>query len=290
MAKGRANYDRRTAIDKALAVLEAVADQPQPVGLPDLSVRLALPRQTVHRILLQLEAEGLLQRDIGRDRFAIGPRFSALALRALQTRNQSAPVRAILQGLVDDVAETCNIGVLDGLDFLYLERIECAWSLRVHLQTGSRLPAHATSGGKVMLAYLDDDLRRRLLRSRKLKAYTPSTRIRVGELEEEFARIRAQGYAFNDQEFALGIVGVAVPVLSAGGAAPAALALHGPAARLDGKRAISLVPRLREGAAALARAWGLDRPRSSSVRSSPDIQKAQRPRLARGALSRDELS
>lgn len=278
MTTGRSSYDRRSAIDKALLVLEAVADQPQPVGLPDLSTRLALPRQTVHRILLQLEAEGLLQRDIGRDRFAIGPRFSALALRSLQTRNQSAPVRAILQALVNDVEETCNIGVLDGLDFLYLERIECAWSLRVHLQTGSRLPAHATSGGKVMLAYLADGLRARLLKSSKLKAYTPATRTRVSDLEEEFARIRAQGYAFNDQEYATGIVGVAVPVLSAGNTAPAALALHGPAARLDAKRALALVPRLKEAAAALARAWGLDQGPAVRLERRPPArsQKAQR--------------
>src|SRR5262249_33457244 len=140
MASRRPHYERLSALDKALAVLEAVADQSQPIGLPDLSARLEWPRQTIHRILLQLEAQGLLQRDVSRDRFAIGPRCSALALRALSTRNQLAPVHAVLTELVDDVEETCNVGVLDGLEFLYVERIECRWSLRVHLQTGSRLP------------------------------------------------------------------------------------------------------------------------------------------------------
>src|SRR5262245_44980454 len=118
MAERDMASEKGSALDKALAVLEAVAEQSQPIGLPDLSSRLKLPRQTVHRVLLQLEAAGLLRRDSGRDRFSIGPRFSALALRALYTRNQSAPIRTILQSLVDDIEETCNIGILDGLDFL----------------------------------------------------------------------------------------------------------------------------------------------------------------------------
>ena len=143
--------ERGSALDKALAVLEAITAQAQPIGLPDLSARLDLPRQTVHRVLLQLEAAGLIVRDPSRDRFSVGPRFSMLALAALQTQNQAAPIRAILQALVDDIQETCNIGVLDGMQFVYLERVECHWSLRVHLQAGSRVPAHCTSGGKVML-------------------------------------------------------------------------------------------------------------------------------------------
>ncbi len=250
--------EKGSALDKALAVLEAVAEQSQPIGLPDLSARLSLPRQTVHRVLLQLEAAGLLRREPGRDRFAIGPRFSALALRSLETRNQSAPIRVILQVLVGEIEETCNIGVLDGLDFLYIERIECAWSLRVHLQVGSRLPAYSTSGGKVMLAHLDDRLRANLLKGSKLKALTSHTRTLVADLEQEFDQIREHGYALNDQEFSVGIVGAAVPVIDRGGRVVAALATHGPAPRLDLGRAKELVPRMQEAARALARAWGLE--------------------------------
>ena len=250
-------YEKQSALEKALAVLEAVADQSQSVGLPDLSARLELPRQTVHRILLQLEASGLLQRDLIRDRFSIGQRFSALALRSLHTRNQSAPVRQILKALVDETGETSNIGVLDGLDFLYIERIESAWSLRVHLQVGSRLPAYSTSGGKVMLAHLDESLRARLLRSSELKTLTPKTHTRLTELEVELDQIRERGYAINDEEFSTGIVGVAVPVSDHDGRIIAALALQGPAPRLNLDRAVSFVPRMAEAARSLSRAWGL---------------------------------
>ncbi len=247
--------ERGSALDKALAVLEAITAQAQPIGLPDLSARLDMPRQTVHRVLMQLEAAGLIVRDPSRDRFSVGPRFSMLALAALQTQNQAAPIRAILQALVDDIEETCNIGVLDGLQFVYLERVECRWSLRVHLQAGSRVPAHCTSGGKVMLAHLDEQVRANLFRNVKLKAFTRQTIISTDDLERDLVAVRERGYALNDQEFTTGVIGVAVPIRSRDGRMLAALALHGPSPRLDIDRAVGFVPKLKQAANLLARAW-----------------------------------
>ncbi|HEX5600189.1 MAG TPA: IclR family transcriptional regulator, partial [Hyphomicrobiaceae bacterium] len=157
--------------------------------------------------------------------------------------------------LVDEIEETCNVGVLDGLQFVYLERIECHWALRVHLQAGSRVPAHCTSGGKVMLAHLDDAVRARLLRNVTLKPCTEHTITQTTELEAELAEIRRRGYAVNNQEFTIGIIGVAVPIADRQGRVLAALAVHGPSPRLDLERAIGFVPRLKQAAAVMADAW-----------------------------------
>ena len=86
---------RSSALEKALSVLEAVSDQTQAVGLPDLAVRLRLPRQTVHRVLGQLEKLKLVIRDRSRERYSVGPRLSRLAFVTLRSLNQSAPVRLI---------------------------------------------------------------------------------------------------------------------------------------------------------------------------------------------------
>jgi DNA-binding IclR family transcriptional regulator len=141
------------------------------------------------------------------------------------------------------------------MQFVYLERVECHWSLRVHLQAGSRVPAHCTSGGKVMLAHLDERARKTLFRNVKPKAFTPHTITDTDALESELAAIQERGYAVNDQEFTVGVVGVAVPIRSRQGRLLAALALHGPSPRLDIERAIGLVPRLKQAATLLARAW-----------------------------------
>lgn len=247
---------RLNVLGKALAVLQVVADHPQGVGLPDLAARLGLPRQTVHRVLAQLRDSGLLLRDPVRERFSVGPRLIQLSLAALGA-NSWAPVRAVLQELVDEVGETCNIGVLEGLDYIYIDRIECEWPLRIHLAVGYRMPAHCIAAGKVLLAYLEPDLRARLLRSRKLVAKTPRTVTRVADLEAELERIRAQGYGTNDQENFEGIVAAAVPIKDAQARVVAAVTVHGPLPRLTFDACVATVPRLQQAAQRIARAWGL---------------------------------
>ncbi|MGI9462569.1 MAG: IclR family transcriptional regulator, partial [Aestuariivirgaceae bacterium] len=247
-----------SALNKAIAVLEAVTAHAQPIGLPELTDRLGLPRQTIHRILVQLTDSGLIKRGRERDRYMIGPRLSQLATGTLVAANHQAPVRSVLQNLVDDINETCNVGVLDGLDFVYLERIESDWPLRVHLQAGSRVPAYCTSGGKVLLAQLPARARRRLLRSRPLKAFTPATITDAGKLDSDLAQCRDSGFAVNDEEFTPGIVGLAVPVPVNAGQPVVALACHAPSARVALDELKTHVSSLTAAAARLARLWAGD--------------------------------
>jgi IclR family acetate operon transcriptional repressor len=244
-------------LGKALAVLQAVTNHPQGVGLPDIAVKLGLPRQTVHRVLGQLCNSQLLLRDPVRERFSIGPRLIQLSLAALGSNNPLAPVRAALQELVDEVGETCNIGVLEGLDYVYVDRIECQWPLRIHLEVGQRAVAHCIAGGKVLLAHLDPRLRGRLLRSRKLIARTPRTITRISDLEAELEKVRARGYGTSVEENFEGIVAVAVPILDARERVVAALTMHGPLPRLTPASFEAAVPRLRQAAERIAAAWGL---------------------------------
>lgn len=276
------NSDRLSALEKALLVLEAIVDRPTPVGLPDLTAELGLPRQTIHRVLQQLSDTGLLVRDASRDRYAVGDRMSRLSLAALLTRNQGAPVRSVLKATVGKVHETCNIGVLDGLEFVYLDRIEAEWSLRVHLTAGSRVPAYCTSGGKVLLAWLDRDLREALIRSAPLQAFTTRTITSPAALSRELDRIREEGYALNDEEYTIGIVGAAVPLLDAAGRALAAVALHGPSPRLSPAGARAQVPVLQAAARHLASLWRIGEGsrvgRSLPAAELASEQKSRRPR------------
>ena len=236
-------------------MLEAIADQPQAVGLPDLAARLNLARQTVHRVLVKLEDARLVLRDTTRERYSVGPRLSMLALATLSSNNQHSLIKVALQNLVDDVKETCNIGVLDGLDYILLARIEAKWPLRTHLETGSRMASHAVSGGKLMLSELRPEHLRRLLGARKLPAMTARTITRPADLESELAKIRARGFAFSNEEFFDGIVGVAVPIKDRSGRTLAALAMHGPVTRLTLKMCEARVGRLARAAARISRAW-----------------------------------
>jgi DNA-binding IclR family transcriptional regulator len=251
------NDQRLNVLGKALAVLQAVADHPLGVGLPDLAAKLGLPRQTVHRVLGQLRDAGLLLRDPVRERFSVGPRLIQLSLSALGPNNPWPPVRETLRDLVDELGETCNIGVLEGLEYVYVDRIESKWPLRIHLEVGYRAAVNCIAGGKVLLAYLEPELRGRLLRSRKLAARTPRSITSVSQLEAELERVRARGYGTSNQENFEGIVAIAVPILDGRERVVAALTMHGPMPRVSMESCEAALPRLRQGAHRIAAAWGL---------------------------------
>ena len=257
MQRSAKDHQRLSVLGKALAVLEAVTDHPHGIGLPDLAAKLGLPRQTVHRLLGQLQSTGLLLRDPARERFLVGPRLTRLSLAALGSNNRWAPVKAVMQELVDEIGETCNIGVLDGLDYIYVERIECEWPLRIHLEVGNRAPAHCLSGGKVMLAHLEPKVCARLLRSRKLVSRTSRTITRIADLEAELEKVRTQDYGMNDQENFEGIVAVAIPIRDEHERVVAALTMHGPLPRVTLERCEESLPRLRQAAQRISLAWGL---------------------------------
>jgi DNA-binding IclR family transcriptional regulator len=218
-----------------------------------------MPRQTVHRVLQQLADNGLVQRDVGRDRFRVGPGLTRLALRSLNADTARGTIRAILEALVEEVGETCNVGALDGADVVYIERVECHWPLRMSLSAGSRVPPHCTAIGKLLLAYLPEPLRSRYLEARPMARFTERTITDPGALLHALDEIRRRGYATNNQEYTLGLVALAVPVQDDEGKVLAGLAVHAPIARMSLPACRARRPALQRAAERIAAAWGLRR-------------------------------
>ena len=237
-----------SALGKAVLVLETVIDRPGPVSIGALAMWLGLPKQTVHRIVHQLVDEGLLCKSMSGEGYIVAPRLSHLGRRILERAVDEAPVRAILTELVETIGETCNIGILDNNDVLYLERVECAWPLRMQLQPGSRVPPHCTGIGKMLLASLESRARKRLVSNLPLKRYTEKTITDRGDLLAELKRIRRQDFALNDQENTTGMMGLAVPIRDREARVVAGLAVHTPVARLTTDAALKQVETLHAAA------------------------------------------
>lgn len=250
--------DTNSAIQKGIVILEKIAGDLRPLAIPDIAAELGLSRQTVHRVVRQLEDNDLLVRDPGRERYTVGPRLRRLALSAISTFQQNGATHTILQRLVDEIRETCNIGMLDGQEVIYVDRVECDWPLRVQLKVGSHVPVHCTAIGKLLLAYQDGETRRRMLGAAPLTRYTANTITDPLRLEMALDRIRSQGYAVNDQEDAVGLIAVAVPVLDPQGDVIAGLAVHAPEARLSIAEGRNLLPRLRQTATEVSAALFAD--------------------------------
>ncbi len=243
-----------SALDKAFAILEVIAADDRPIAIPDIAVEAALPRQTVHRVLKQLETLGLVDRDPTRDRYSPGERLAQLGLRAISARLRRGPAHAILVDLVDQIGETCNIGMMEDNALVYIDRVECDWPLRVRLHPGSRVPAHCTAIGKLLLAHMSDSARHEVLSVARLTSFTKHTITDRGELEEHLSQIRRQGYAINNQEDAIGLIAIAVPIHDAADNIVAGLAVHAPIPRFSIDDALARLNLFRAAAARISTA------------------------------------
>jgi DNA-binding IclR family transcriptional regulator len=159
---------------------------------------------------------------------------------------------AILVRLVEAIAETCNFTMLDGAEVIYLDRVEAAWPLRIHLSSGSRVPLHCTASGKLLLALQPKAARARLLSHLTLSRFTDTTFTDSRRLTAELATIRARRYATDNEEYHAGLVCVAVPVLDARKRACAAIAVQAPMSRMPLERALQHLPELQRAADAMA--------------------------------------
>lgn len=241
-----------SALEKGITILEILSKSPRGLSTTEVSALTGLPKQTVHRVVRQLEELGLILRQLGSDRFAVAGRMRRLGRAALMAVDQTQVTHEILSDLVGRVDETCNIGALDGTRVIYIDRVECHWPLRVQLRPGSHVPAHCTAIGKLLLAHLDKANLRRLLLRLELPRYTPSTITTIAELEMALADIREVGYSVNAEEDSLGLAALAVPIRDADGVVCAGLAIHAPTARLPLPELLTQRPRLEAAAARLS--------------------------------------
>lgn len=237
---------------RSLRLLSLLAESPRALSLAELTVSLALPKATVHRLCLQLQASGFVARDVDERAYAVGPALRRLAFDTLSRGTARGLRHDVLAALVAQVGETCNFTTLDGARVLYLDRVEAHWPLRLTLEVGSHVPLHCTASGKLLLAHLPRPQRDLLASRLELTANTPHTLTRIDALLSECEAIVAQGHSCDNEEFIAGLVAVAVPVRDATGQVRAALAVHAPAARMTLDAAMARVPAMREAAARMS--------------------------------------
>ena len=238
---------------RSFAVLEHVAGSRAPVDVLDIIASLKLPKATAYRLVDWFVTQGYLSREPARRRLIIGPKLTNLAFGALSFSMRHDTPHVVLQRLVHTLNETCNIGTLLNGEVVYLDRVEAEhWPLRLHYTVGSRVPLHCSAIGKLFLALAAAPRRRRLLQSLELRRFTDSTITDSARLETELRQIRREQVSFDREEYLVGVVCMAVPVIGKNGEMLAALAIQAPQARMNVQTARRHLPALQHAAAELA--------------------------------------
>lgn len=246
------NTASSSSAERSLRLLSVLANEGRPMALAELIEALKLPKATVHRLCMQLTEGGYLSRDLNERDFVLGPMLRQLALNTLNHGSLRGLRHEVLAQLVAQVGETCNFTTLDGAGVLYLDRVEAPWPWRLTLDVGAHVPLHCTASGKLFLAFMNDAQREAMLQTLDLPAITENSIVQVDALRQACADIRERGHSFDREEFVPGLVAMAVPVRDATGEVRAAVAVHGPAARLSVEQAIQRLPALHAAAARMA--------------------------------------
>lgn len=227
------------SVDRAISVLELLAQGE--AGITEIAGELGVHKSTVSRLVSVLESRGLVEQLGERGKYAIGFGVVRLAGAATGRMDLSKLGQPVCETLADSFGETVNIAVHDAGVAINITQARGSAAVSAVNWIGRRTPLHATSSGKILLAYLPADERKRLA-SLPLDAYTENTVVDGERLLAELETVALQGYAACFEELELGLHAVAVPVRGHRGEVVAAMSASGPSYRLSRQRVEEIVP------------------------------------------------
>jgi IclR family acetate operon transcriptional repressor len=243
--------DQVRAVDRAVTILQLIARDGEG-RVSSLARALGVNRSTTFRILATLEQRGMVVQDGERGAYRLGRGVVELAAAATREGLPLTVVaRPLCEALAAEIGETVNLAIFDGEAVISVDQVLGSATLTSVNWIGQRTPAHATSAGKVFLAFMSAEERARHL-SGDLPAFTDQTITDPALLERELGVVRHRGYATTSEEHEVGLAAVAAPIFDSFGAVIAAVAVSGPAFRFRSDRLEQIATTVVEAAEALS--------------------------------------
>jgi IclR family pca regulon transcriptional regulator len=219
---------------RGVAVIKAFGRQSRRLTLSEVAAQTELSRAAARRFLLTLCALGYARGD-GKH-FELTPRLLEIGYAYLASLEFWELIQPALEEITRQLNESSSAAVLDGDEVVYVARSASRQRLiAVALTVGTRLPAHATSMGQVLLASLPPDELERYFKAARPQRFTAKTRVSRREIEARLEEVRRQGYALADQELEEGLRSIAVPLRDRGGLTVAAINVSAHAARVPAR-------------------------------------------------------
>jgi IclR family transcriptional regulator, acetate operon repressor len=250
-------YPGTQAVIRAVSLLKAFSDSHREWGLTDLARQVGLNKTTTYRLLKALESEGMVSRRTDSDTYMLGPAMMVLGGRALRANNLRSASRAELEYLARLFGETVTLEILVGRDVQIVDEVTGEHLLSGIQSIGTRWPAHTTSTGKVLLAFLPTAEAAKLL-AEPLPAPTAKTITDQQQLLAELAEVRRHGYAVAEETLEAGFIAVGAPIYDYNGRAIAAISVGGPLHRLTTSHLPEVAQQIKIAAARISARLGYE--------------------------------
>jgi len=248
------------AVERALAMLEAVALESDGLSNAEISRKLNIPKSSASYILRTLETQGYLTRDAESGKYRVGLKILSLSRGALGGRDVRGMALPIMRRLTHQTGLTCHLAVLDGPDAVYIEKVEPEGFIRMDTWVGRRMRVHATSVGKALVAHIPQEQLEEILRKRGMEKRTPKTITTLPRLLKELEKVRTQGYAVDDEENNLGARCVGAPIFDERGNIEASLGLSGTTQQVSPQTMPRILETLKDAARQISMSMGYRAP------------------------------
>jgi IclR family transcriptional regulator, pca regulon regulatory protein len=218
------------SLAKGFRILEAFTAQEPELTMAEVARKAKVDNATAFRFLNTLVGAGYVERVPDAKLFRLTSKVLDLGFNAIARSDLRTQARPILRGLVGEINEAASVGVLDGSNILYVERIQAGLArLGVDMRIGSRVPAYATAIGHAVLAWLPRTAQMSVLQGQPRRQLTPTTQTDLDALVARLAQVKRRGYAVSNQETVLGLYVLAAPILDSDGVPLAGISIAAPA-------------------------------------------------------------
>ena len=201
----------RTSPRRILNILEEVLLDPDNFTAKKISHKLEIPLATVYRHIDTLCEERFLIAG-GNKKYIPGPKIRNIILNSLPYEPNFTLRRSYLRKLTADIKETVSLSVPIGTKLVYFDRIEFHWPMQLNLEAGDHLPLHASASGKLYLSSIKKEDALEIFNNIKTPKSAKNTITDISHFKKELNKINKQGYAFDDEEWFNGMVGISLPI------------------------------------------------------------------------------
>src|SRR5258708_5773562 len=255
------------SVDRALLIIETLAEDDEGYRLTDLAARTGLSPSTVHRLLTPLEKRRFVQFDCDRFTWQMGAQSFAVGSTFVRRRNFVTQALPYLRKLRDQTRETANLAVVDDGTMVVLTRVESREIMRSVTKVGGRVPMAASGLGKALLSTYSEEDVFAIIQREGMPRLTSKSIVRAGELCKSLHDIRQQGYSVDDEEALIDLRCVSAVVYDDCSEPLAAISVSGKASRVPNDRLPVLGKLVQEVAAELTKALGGAMPDAKSFPS-----------------------
>ncbi len=242
-------------IERIFDILETLSDSNRPMNLTEISTSTEISKTTVHRLLLTMCARHYVEKNPD-NTYSIGYKLIEIASIHINSLELLTEAKPFLSNIIRELDVTAHLGILDGQDVIYIERMNIYPNIHLYSQIGFRSPAYCSSIGKCLLSCLSKDDLDDALYAFSFEKHTKNTLTNINDLKKHLRGIRHQGWAMDDEEYKLGHRCVGAPIFDYKGDSIAAISVSGSIKQISNEKLDFIIAEVKNTANQISKRLG----------------------------------